>query len=176
MPKLLNYQGHVSPPPSTRASSGQPCNCTVCSLARLSGSEYKEYLDTVTNPVGAPPKNPNSPPPTTLSLCTRCFSQIGKGKPHICDKDKKSDKIADLVKSVSDESQSKVASATLHDIAEKQGLHEKKGAIVKLKSGTKTLPVQIGKKKEVSGENSKFTHDDMKQIQTSQNLSDRNIL
>ena len=176
LPKLLNYKEHISPPPSTRSSDCQPCTCTVCSLARLSGSDYKDYISKVTNPVGQPLKTPLSPPATTMSICSRCFSQIGKGRTHICNKQEKSDKIANLVKSVSDESQAKVASATLHDIAEKQGVSNKRGATVTLKSGHQKLPVKIGKEKVQTGQTTTFTHDDMKKIQLSQNMSDRNIL
>ena len=136
--------------------------------------EYCDYVAQNSNPVGAPSTNPKSPTAKALTVCTRCFSEIGRGKPHPCVKTKKSENLAHIVKNTSGWSRAKVASSTLKTIATDQGVSTR-GGIIELQTGSKPIPVQIGTPK-VKPKAAKFSHENLKKLQTANNLSDQTLL
>ena len=173
LPPLLNYQELGLPPPKTRATSDTSCNCKICSVARLTLG-YPEYVTNHSNPTGAPPISPKSPPAKALTVCTRCFTEIGRGKPHPCIKTNRGSNLSDIVRNTSGRSRSKVASSTLKTIAEDQGVSSR-GGTVQLKAGSKILPINLGTPR-VKPKEAKFSHENLKKLQAANNLSDKTLL
>ena len=173
LPPLLDYTHLVPPQPKTRATTDDSCSCHICSVARMK-IEYSAYVNLHSNPMGAPSINPKSPPAKALTVCTRCFTEIGRGKPHPCVKTKKSDNLAHIVKNISGRSRAKVTSSTLKTVAADQGVSTR-GGIVELQTGSKPLPVQIGTPK-IKPKMAKFSHENLKKLQTANNLSDQTLL
>ena len=136
--------------------------------------DYPAFVAKHSNQTGAPSKNPKSPPARTLAVCTRCFTEIGKGKPHTCLKTKKSGNLANIVRNSSGKSRAKVASSTLKSIAADQGISTR-GGIVELQTGSKTFQVQLGESK-VKPKAAKFSHESLKKLQAANNLSDKTLL
>ena len=84
-PPLLNYDVITAPPLNTKSSITINCPCTICDLARTSGADYNEFKKKHSNSIGKPGST-DSPPAKTLAICTKCYSEVGKGKPHDCNK------------------------------------------------------------------------------------------
>ena len=145
MPPLIKFEKLGPPPPTTRASVDSCCNCHICSLARLN-LNYKSYAENHSNPHGNPNYNPKSPPGKAVTICSKCFTEIGRGIPHPCVRSQKVSNISNLVKNTSEKSRSKVAASTIKTIAGDRGVSTR-GGIIELPSGTKSLPVQIGNPK-----------------------------
>ena len=173
LPALLNYHNLSQPPPKTRAAGDNSCNCQICKIARMSLA-YQSFAAKHTNPVGAPPLTPKSPPAKVLAVCTRCFQETWPGKPHPCVKGQKSTNLANIVKKTSGRSRAKIASSTLKTIALDQGVSTQ-GGLLQLQTGSRPIPVQLGAPK-IKPKNAKFSHDDLKMMQTANNLSDQTLL
>ena len=172
---MFKYDSVKAPPPKTRATSTESCACTVCDIARLKNFDYKKYWDSHSIPVGRPSDNVESPPAKTLALCNKCFGEIGRGKSHKCSKSQKAENLANLVKSTSINSKTKVASAAIQDIAKNDIGVSTRGGTVCLPSGSKEIPITIGTPKAKPKEPN-FTHKDLMNLQASENLSDRSLL
>lgn len=99
---------------------------------------------------------------------------IGKGKPHACVKTKKGNNLADIVRSRSEKSRSKVAASTLKSLAGDQGV-SLRGGTIQLATGSNPLPVQIGTSK-IRPKEAKFSHENLKKLQAAHNLSDNSLL
>ena len=140
----------------------------------MSGLEYNEFKKKNSNPIGKPSESTDSPPAKTLAICTRCYGQIGRGKPHDCQKLSQGVNLSNLVKNSSEKSKATVASEALHDIAQNVGASTRGGVVI-LPSGNNKLPVTIGTAK-VATKEAKFSHEDMMRLQGSQNLSDRGLM
>ena len=149
------------------------CDCTVCSLARLNLG-YSEFAKLHTNPQGPSVSSTKSPPARALKVCDRCYTEIGRGKPHTCVKSQKGTNLAHIVKNNSWRSRSKVATSTLKSIADEQGVSHK-GGTVHLQTGSKPLPVQIGTPK-VKPKDAKFSLENLQKLQSANNLSDKTLL
>ena len=174
LPPLLDYSSLAPPAPRTRNSDGENCECKICEIARKSGGEYHSFAKKQTNKSGPAPTSVQSPPAKTLAFCSKCWAQIGKGKPHQCSKTSKSGNLAGILKSTSQKSRAKVTSSTLKKIAEDSGVSTK-GGVAQLQTGSKPLPVQIGTQK-VKPKVAKFSHENLKKLQTATNLSDNTLL
>ena len=140
----------------------------------MNSGEHRVFAAKHKNPIGAPSINPKSPPAKTLQVCSRCFAHTGQGKPHNCVKTKKSENLANIVKNTSGRSRAKVTSSTLKTIAADQGVSTR-GGIVELLTGSKTIPVQLGTPK-IKPKEAKFSHENLKKLQTANNLSDKTLL
>lgn len=73
---FANYLDFTLPPKSTRFNSSQLCCCTLCEIARkdaikMNGNITKKKLNE-----------------SVKKLCVKCFSEISKGKSHICSSSK----------------------------------------------------------------------------------------
>ena len=136
--------------------------------------DYSKYAAEHSNPVGAPSTKPASPPAKLLPLCSKCFTIIGQGKTHICQKSTKRENLSNLVRNVSSKSKAKVASNTLKSIAAEQGVSTR-GGVLKLQTGSKALPVQIGTPK-LKPKEAKFSHENLKRLQAATNMSDSSLM
>ena len=132
------------------------------------------YTKDHSNPVGAPSTLPKSDPPVAMKLCSECFSEIGPGKTHQCLKTVKRENIAALVRNTSEKSMASVAVSALRDIAQQQGASNRGGRVL-LSSGAKILPVIVGSRR-VKQPVKMFLHQDLMNMQTELNLSDKSTL
>ena len=148
----------------------ESCNCQICLIARKR-FDNPAHAVLHSNKVGAPSTNPKSPPAKTLAVCSKCWGVIGKGKTHICKSTTKRENLSNIVRNTSGKSRAKVASAALRTIAEDQGVSIR-GGTVNLKTGVNPLPVQIG----VKPKEPKFSHENLRKLQASNNLSDKTLL
>ena len=166
LPPLLNYE-HLAPPPvKTRTTSTEGCKCPISLIAKQN-LNYSAYADLQSNKVGAPQAK-------TLPVCSKCWGEIGKGIPHNCQKSTKRDNLSNIVRNTSGKSKSKVASSTLKSLAEEQGVSSR-GGVIQLETGSKPIPVQVGTPK-VKPKDPKFSHENLKRLQTANNLSDKTML
>ena len=133
--------------------------------------EYRSHAKEVTNPLGAPKIVAISPPGRCLPVCSKCFSIVSKGVSHICKKTRKQANLAEMVKSSSIKSKSKVTSEVLKDICSDPGV-TLRGGEIKLSTGGKPLPVKIGTPQNIP-KTPRFTHESLKRLQAAYNFSDR---
>ena len=116
---------------------------------------------------------PFSPPSKSIKVCNKCLTVIGAGKNHQCSKASFQSNIAGFVKKRSLRSRGKVTSSMLKSVAADQEVSFR-GGLVNLQSGSNLLPVKIGTPK--SGpKQTRFSHEHLKRIQASHNLSDKAI-
>ena len=102
------------------------------------------------------------------------LSLIGKGQAHKCDKNQRCTNISEIVRNSSLKSKSKITAKGLKSVAEVEGVSTR-GGTLDLKTGSKPLQVKIGAPK-VQLKPAYFSHENMKRLQTSLNLSDRATL
>ena len=90
-PIVLNYNLIYPSGVHTRHSSGplpdfQPgvrCNCALCDIARMNGFEYKAWHKAHSIPPVIQKREENKENSTT-KMCKCCFTEVGRGKKHIC--------------------------------------------------------------------------------------------
>ena len=175
LPPLFDYADLVPPPPNTRSTPNQNCLCKVCKIARKS-LDYQQFASNHVNPIGMPPTNPSpkSPPPKVVPICTKCFSEVGKGKTHQCLKSTKRGNLSRIVRDTSKKSKSQITANSLKNIASDEGISTR-GGTVHLKTAGKSIPVQVGQSK-VKPRQPLFSHESLKRLQTANSLSDRGLM
>ena len=136
--------------------------------------DYQKFADDHKNPTGAPKSNPITPPARILPVCSKCFSVVGQGKIHQCGKNTKREKISEMIQSTSVKSCSKITAKNLKKLANEEG-SSTRGGTLELFTGGTSLPVKIGKSK-VEPKQPHFSHENLKRLQTANNLSDRALL
>ena len=88
--KIYDYSIFVGTKPHiTRLSqSSTECDCILCETARSSFPKLGGTFGAMKQSRGRPPSLMNdsssSQPPTTISVCSRCLSVVGRGKQHHC--------------------------------------------------------------------------------------------
>ena len=122
LPSTPRYEDLRAPGPDTRSSSNSKCGCQICLIARMTMAEHNSHAKKQSNPVGAPKICAISPPARCLPLCSKCYSIVSKGVSHICKKSTKQENLADIVKSTSAKSKSKVTSDVLRSICSQSGV------------------------------------------------------
>ena len=132
---------------------------------------YRSHHKEVSNPVGAPKIVAISPPGRCLPVCDKCYSIVSKGVSHICKKTQKQSNLAEMVKSSSLRSKSKITSEVLKNICSDSGV-TLKGGEIKLSTGGKSLPVKVGAPENLP-KTPRFSHDSLKRLQAAYNFSDR---
>ena len=146
----------------------------MCEIARKT-LDYKEFATKHSNPIGAPPIHPKSPPPKVITLCSKCLSEIGQGKPHQCYKTQKRENISEFVRSSSTKTTGQVTATGLKKVADEEGVSTR-GGTVALSTGGNPLSVQIGVPKKIQPKSAHFSHENLKMLQAANNLSDRSLL
>ena len=100
----------------------------MCEIARKT-LDYKEFATKHSNPIGAPPIHPKSPPPKVITLCSKCLSEIGQGKPHQCYKTQKRENISEFVRSSSTKTTGQVTATGLKKVADEEGVSTRGGTV-----------------------------------------------
>ena len=108
MPPLNNYEELVPLPPNTRSTSVEDCSCLLCKISRLKLQDSVQHNKQSTNNKGAPVKVDKSPA-TTMKMCSKCFSIIGPGKEHECNKTSLNNNITEFIQQKSPNTRSKLA-------------------------------------------------------------------
>jgi hypothetical protein len=145
----------------------------VCQIARKT-FDYQKFAAQHTNPMGAQPKTPVSPPAKVLPICSKCFSEVGQGKPHQCDKNTKRANLANIVHNTSRKSKCKITASSLKNIADDQAISIR-GGTLNLQTGAQPIPVKVGKSK-LKLKQPHFSHENLKRLQNANNLSDTSLL
>ena len=170
-----NYRAVIPPREiETRSQDGADCMCTVCTVGRLNGLSYTAYAKTMVEPVGRPSQN-EVKLVETVKLCDYCFSEIGKGKPHTCNKSTKQDNLLQLVRSNSNKAKEQVASSLLKEIYETKNISTSGGITTKIATKGTPLQVTVGQDNN-NNHSAKFTLEDMTKLQISRNLTDKDTL
>lgn len=137
------------------------CDCTICEIARTTiNSKSPCQKLSKGRPTSTTIDDGDSP--ANLKICTHCFCQIGRGKPHVCSKTKKFTNLTGLIASQSSDDPEKFCAST---IAAK--LHSKSGNIDlhKVKSGSVSISL--------NSPQHQLTSETMRDIQRDMNLSGR---
>ena len=121
--------------------------------------------------LGLPKLLPSLNPRRCLPVCNKCYSIVSKGVSHICKKTQKQSNLAEMVKSSSLRSKSKVTSEVLKNICSDLRV-TLKGGEIKLSTGGKSLPVKVGAPENLP-KTPRFSHDSLKRLQAAYNFSDR---
>ena len=158
------------PLPPTRTSSAKPCECTVCLLARAKGYEIVKLKEAA---VEKPDKIPEVEGPAILKQCQQCFSYIGKGWGHKCDKASKRANLEAIVKSSSKKSRTRMVSTGLKQVFSEAGVSTR-GGTLGLETKGKPLTVNLGAKAPIK--NSKWDLESLIKLQTKANLADKTLL
>ena len=171
LPKT-DYRELVLPHPCTRNQDGNPCQCTVCELARAKfPCESKALLSKFVFMRSAPHDVPNSSTPTVRKQCTKCHSYIGRGLKHIFTKVTKRLNQEIMVKKNSRKSKARVASNIVKHIFEERGI-DKRGGTAHFETGGKPLGVTLNCKTKTR----RFDLASMMKLQTVCNLSDKTVM
>ena len=124
--------------------------------------------------MGRPAIHPAASPAKVLPLCSKCFTEVGQGKNHVCHKNTKRENLSNIVRNVSKKSRANVTSSTLKSIAEDEGVSTR-GGTLKLQTGSKPIQVQVGTSRE-SPKEATFSHENLKRLQAASNISDTSLL
>ena len=182
VPPCPRYQNLKAPHPVTRATEDTPCRCTVCEIARLNRPPGARGFDSLPEPfktllfpdqpVGAAVANQKS-----VKLCTSCYSVMAKGKRHVCTKGVLRENLSELVRNRSRKSKGIVVSSGLSSIFEQEG-ETMRGGTVTVPTQGRPAQVTMGSlnDRKLTRKSPRWSHKDLKRLQTSMNLSDRGIL
>ena len=120
-----------------------------------------------------PPSTPSLPQPKPCQSVLSAGEKLARVFPTIAKKALR-DNLSNIVRNTSGKSKAKVASSTLKSLAEEQGVSSR-GGVIHLETGSKPIPVQVGTPK-VKPRDPKFSHENLKRLQTANNLSDKTML
>ena len=104
----------------------------------------------------------------------QCFTEVGQGKVHQCNKNTKRENITQIVQSTSTKSRSKITAKNIKNLASAEGVSTRGGTLNLVTGGT-NLPVKIGNLK-VKPKQPHFSHENLKRLQLANNMSDRTLL
>lgn len=168
--KLFDYSEAETAKPRTRNNPSSDCQCDFCKFARLRGQEAINWNESRNNQ-----KKNTATTSDTIKICQKCWTEIARGKKHICQTKTKKDNIEKMVRKSSVRTQHKLASSSIDSLVEEQGI-SKDGGKLKIKTGgSKPLELSVGKPRQSSA-SSQFSHDNLKRMQTTLNLSDKQTL
>ena len=161
LPMPPSYQAML--PITTR--SLEMCNCKICSLARLNGLDWKNFVSDMKT--AHKPLNKN-----VERLCAKCFSRIYPGNHHteqVCRS------VVQAVENISDVNPA-ILDKVVHDHLNK-AVNESGDNTVKIfgKHGGQATTISIGQPKKVS-EASPLSVKEVLDIQIEANLSDNQVL
>ena len=103
-----DFASLISSSPITRSSPS--CDCFCCKVGRMDALEYARYLRDRNG------KASDSQDPSKMTLCKSCLSEIGRGKPHHCNRTSKLNNIADILNSCDEKMKEQVCSMLLDSL------------------------------------------------------------
>ena len=118
----FDYGGLVKPAlVNTRSADSDKCQCTICNISRLNGNEFQKHEKAQRNNPGRPAEKVHEIS-SSITQCSNCHSEIGRGRPHDCTRTARQDNLVDLVRNHSGKTQEQVASKLLDAIYEDKGV------------------------------------------------------
>lgn len=161
--KLAMEQRNLAP--LTRSSLH--CECRICQIAR---AKSKGTLIPKPKP-GRPTSNYDSVQSTTVSICTKCQSQVGKGLSHDCNRTSRRQNIQ---RTLTPRLRAQITSQTLKSLA----TPNETTTSTSLGTQGRSLNVsfELGGKTSDSEPQKQVSHGAMRKMQASLNLSDRKTL
>ena len=171
IPKV-KYCDFIAPYPSTQQSLDLTCQCSICCLARASlHQDTKSLLDRY---IENDPKAAISA--IKKKVCVKCNSEIGKGKPHICNQSTFRKNTISCIVQKSEKQQGRLTSDLIKNHFEKQS-ESSCGSTISLPTGGKNVENTMGAK--AAGllmKPKSFSHQHIINIISGRNLSDRKAL
>ena len=152
-------------PPLTRGSS--QCQCRICLTAR---SIQKIPLMPKARR-GRPSENADTDQPSTVTICSKCQSQIGKGIPHNCTRTSRRQNIQRVLSS---KIKQQITSQTLRELAGSDA--GTTSTLLGTEGRSLNVSFDLGVQDKASSSVEQISHEAMKQMQVSLNLSDRKTL
>ena len=156
-------------PPQTR--SNPVCTCEICRIANARfenlGKEHAFLKKKKGMPSHSDWMKKDSPAPLNVQVCSWCFSEIGRGKPHNCTRTTRRENLLAKV--------SPIVSAQLSTHTIKQKVEETGCSTIKLNTFGAPMTITAGQI-DSSSSSLNITHESMLEMQTTLNLSDRKIL
>ena len=157
---LANEQKNL--PPLTRSS--KPCECRICHSARL---KSKKSLLSKQDP-GRPGADQG---PSTITICTKCHTQVGKGLAHDCTR---SNRRQNIEGSLTPRVKQQITSQTLKDLANPE--EKSTTAVLGTHGRSMNISYELGVQGETSSSSRQISKEAMQRIQVNLNLSDRKTL
>ena len=172
---VANLKNFGPPPPCTRSHENQSCQCALCQLTR--GCLKQDTKALLTRFAFTPSSIPESKPdPSVKKQCLKCFSYLGPGLSHKCNKKTKIVNQQNMVvRSNSSRSKAKVVSNVVKNIFKERGV-DRRGGTAQLETGAKPLRVTLGENPKDLVKSRRFSLENMMKLQTSCNLSDKTLL
>ena len=168
LPPCPPYGEMSIPLPTTRSSSDKLCQCTVCEIARASGVKVHKMRKKALGD-----NDEIETPKAILKQCQKCYSYIGKGWEHKCDKNTKRANLEKLVKSSSKKSKTRMVTSGLKQVFHQAGVSTR-GGTLGLSTRGKPLTVNLGTKATIKSP--KWDLESLIKLQTKANLSDRTLM
>ena len=110
--------------------------------------------------------------PTVSLQCTKCFTYVGQGKSHTCNRTTRRANLEKLVKSSSRKTKGRVTGACIKAVFEDDGV-DIRGGTAAVPSGSRCpLKITLG----TVEESPKLSADNMMKLQTAFNFSDKTTL
>ena len=169
--KGVQYDKLVPPRPSTRSNCIEPCNCSVCLLARARyHQDTQALLDLFIKPSVSPPKVSSAS--DIVKICLTCGSLISKGKPHKCKESAFKENTLKLVRQKGDNIKGSITAQLVRDHFLEQNISQR-GGTVALPGAPQKMKLTMGA--EAAGLLMRpkfFTHQQMIRLAANRNLSD----
>ena len=114
----FDYGGLVKPAlVNTRLADSDKCQCTICNISRLNENELQKHEKTQRNNPGRAAEKVYEIS-YSITQCSNCHSEIGRGRPKDCTRTARQDNLLDLVRNHSGKTQEQLASKLLDAIYE----------------------------------------------------------
>lgn len=172
-----SYQ-NMTPPPahSTRSTDDSECECTVCQIFRSNqGFRHTNLLEeqfwNILFPDQPYPSTAKSERPQVESRCGSCYSLIGKGRVHKCNKRTGQDNLHKMVKSKSLKSKEKIGAKVIKGIFDDKNVNKRGGTVMLASGGSAKLPVSLS----IKMNKIRFSHENLRRLQVVMGQSDRGI-
>ena len=181
----LNVYDHSlvgTQPPLTRTTANNlslapsQCPCVVCLIARSKSINLGGATGSSKQPRGRPSSSNafTDEKPQAITICSKCLTQLGKGKSHMCTVTSRADNIQSFVAtSPTTATRDHVAAAILKEKESESGTSNFKLSHV---TGGRPFSVEMNPSQESKLKQPVFTHQIMSYMQNSLNLSNRKVL
>ena len=175
LPPTLPYNKLVGSRATTRSSAETVCSCSVCQIAGTFPKQDRAGV--ISSIFGTPVQQKEKIPPPSVSLqCTKCFTYVGQGKAHTCNKATKRANLEELVKSTSQKTKGLVTGSCIKAVFEDSGVSTRGGTASVPSGSSCPLKVTLGTEAAGLGETPKFSADNLIKLQTAFNFSDKTTL
>ena len=180
----IDYSDLRPPTPPTRETP--LCQCSICWVGRLKNKEYEEFVERMKEPVGRPRIHPLEEPAEPVTVCPKCHSEYGRGKPHnSCNRTTRKANVVELLYESQEEDREEIIAGQLKEVMREKGAWMRdrganaSGGSISLATGAtggnKQMMVTAGGRHESLKPPVRFSHETMARLQLKMGGSDRVI-